>query len=162
MAEKQNWRGPLVLALVGIIGAWLGSAVQNFLTLKRERSNALEERQSAAFVDFLSAFEKSRMARQWQEAGDGDKAIALENEYQLEAGAAQRRIAVFGDQKVVEAMAGWFRSYTQRPLPRCDEKLSAEFTLWRRMREAVLSSDDSVSLNDLAEITTHCKPALGQ
>ncbi len=159
MADRHNWRVGISLAVVGIVGAWLGSAVQHFLSLEREQRNAFENRQNAAYVAFLSAFEKYRVGRQER---DSARAEELLREYELEAGTAGRRIAVFGDRQVVQAMANWYRAYEPGEVPECDQRSNTELALWVGMRGALLGGDQAVSTDDLAAITTACRPAVGQ
>jgi hypothetical protein len=161
MAEKPGWGTALSLALVGVIGAWLGSAVQHFLSLQRERTTAFDERQSEAYSALLNALEKRSVARAEETAGNTEMAKVLDREFRLEAGTARSKIAVFGDKRVVEALANWYRSYEQGERPTCDEKLTAELALWQGMRNALLGDDQTVSLDDLAASTAPCRPAQG-
>ena len=75
MAGGQGWYVSLGLSLVGIVGALGGSALQHWLTLDRERSKVIEERQTEAFVGFLNALDKSRVARMLQARGEKTKAL---------------------------------------------------------------------------------------
>ena len=156
MVDSKGWPLALSLAIVGIVGAWLGSAVQHYLSLERERRTAFEERQSDAYVAFLTAFDKYRVAADEELAGNSGEAAALRRAYELEVGAAGRRIAVFGDGRVVQAMARWHRAYGGGGQFPCDERLSSEVALWEGMRGAVLGRRQSVTTGDIALITTRC------
>jgi len=149
MADNQEWRVSLTLAGVGILGAVLGSAVTHFLALEGERSKAFEERQAEAFVAFLSAFEKDRMSKNMRDQGRKTEAEELKKQYELEAGAAVRRIVVFGDKKVVKAMAEWYRRDNLQP---CEETMNPELAAWKTMREALLREGQEVSDSDLAAV----------
>lgn len=164
MADRQDWGGlRLGLAAVGIVGALLGYGVQHFLSFERERSKAFEDRQSAAYVAFLSAFDKDRMASEEAKAGNEKTAAKLKIEYRVEAEAAGRRIAIYGDKEVVKAMADWYRAYRSGNPPPCGKQFSAELRMWERMRDALLVRDQKVSRADLAAITAadFCEPGEG-
>lgn len=153
MSDKQGWRLSLGLAGVGIFGAVLGSTVQYFYSLELEQSKAFEERQADAYTDLLNAFDKYRMSQEAQQAGRANEADELMKEYTLEAGAALRRISVFGDKKVVEAVAGWYRHH---PLGPCDKGLAPELATWKAMRETLLGAEQEVSNSILAAVAGRC------
>ena len=160
MADKQDWGRSLSLAGVGIVGALLGSTAQHFLTLNRDRSRAFEEGQREAYVAFLNALDKSRLARQEKAAGRDADARKLEIEFELHGGAALRRIAIYGDKRVLEALAEWSRQSTN--LEPCANWWKADLAIWERMREISLGAGQSVSAGDLAELALFCRPPAGQ
>jgi hypothetical protein len=151
--RDRNWVVSIGLAAVGIAGALLGSAVQHVLTLDRERSMATEERQSEAYVALLNAFDMFRMSESEKAGGREREADELLRRYELEAGAAVRRIAIFGDKAVVEALAEWYRQDGLRP---CEAILTPELATWERMRTASLGADQDVSPSDLAAVAGRC------
>jgi len=156
MAEGPGWYVSLGLSVVGIAGALLGGALQHYMTLDRERVRAIEERQREAFVGFLNALDKSRVARQLEAEGDKAKARDLKTAFELEGGAAFRRIAIYGDKGVVKAMAEWSRKSTT--LPPCPAHWRADLEVWELMRESSLGSRQGVSPRDLGELALFCKP----
>jgi len=159
MAYKSGWRVSLGLAGMGILGALLGSTVQHFYSLTQERSKAFEARQAEAYGAFLSAFDKSRMSQVARDEGRKEEAEQLKEEYELEVGAAVRRITVFGDKQVVEAIANWYRRDTLGP---CTEVMNPEFAAWKAMREASLGRRQEVASTDLAAVAGRCILAVKQ
>ena len=156
MAEKQGWYLSLSLSVVGIVGTLLGGALQHYLTLDRERSKAIEERQTEAFVGFLNALDKSRVAKRLEVEGNKEKAQELETAFELEGGAAFRRIAIYGDKGVVEAAAEWSRQ--SATLPTCPAHWKADLEVWVSMRKSTLGPGQSVNPRDLGELALFCKP----
>jgi hypothetical protein len=161
MAETQSWRVSVLVSAVGVLGTLLGFFLQYSLNRDSERRSAIEQRrialeqlQSTAYVAFQKAFDKDRMAR--QEKANGNKKIAedLEREYQLEAGAAIRNIALYGDERVVAAVAEWYRHDPR--LPPCGEERSYELKIWTRMRES-LRLVPTVNDADVAAIAGICR-----
>jgi hypothetical protein len=159
MAGSEGWRA-LSLAAVGIAGALLGTAVQHVLSIDRERSRAFEEQQRAAYVSFLDALDKSRVAQAEAAAGDTVTARALQTQFELEGGAAFRRIAIYGHKRVVEAIAEWSRQSTT--LPPCAPHWRADLEVWQLMRESSLPKGQEVSARDLGELAMFCKPPNSQ
>jgi hypothetical protein len=185
MAERQGWRTSLSLTAVGIVGALLGSAVQQTLTFYRERSTTFQQQQREAYVAFLNAQDKSRMADQLKQEALDEKARAsqlkrkdretmeatavrdevkareLRNEFELEAGAALRRIAIYGDKRVVEAIAEYSRQVGRGQQP-CGDHWEADFAMYKQMREVSLGRAQTVSARDLAALSIGCKPVAAQ
>lgn len=153
MADKQSWRISLGLAAMGILGALLGSAFSHLLTVDRERSATLKKHEADAYVAFLSAFDKYRMSEQVRADGRSVEADDLLRQYRLEAGAAVRRIALFGDKQVIEALALWYQRDALRP---CEEHMQPELVAWQKMRGAALGRGDEVSAGDLAAVAGRC------
>jgi len=134
----------------------LGTTVQHFLTMDRERREAFREQQIEAYGDFLNALDKSRVARDQKEKGNENKARELEIAFELEGGAAFRRVAIYGDRQVVTAMAEWSRQSSS--LPPCPAHWEADLKVWQFMREASLGTGQSVSDRDLGELALFCSP----
>jgi len=152
MAEKQGWRVSVALAGIGILGALLGNAYSNRLAVRRE----IVQRQSEAYVAFLGAFEKYRMSMVESNNGNPSEADRLMRDFEIEGGAAARRIAVFGDVEVVKALANRYRDFS---LPACEERIpKTELAVWESMRSSLFGSD--VSSNDFAAAAGRCNPVL--
>jgi hypothetical protein len=157
MAERQGGHSSLILSAVGIVGALLGGAMQHYLTLDR----TIEERQREAFTGFLNALDKSRVARQLEDAGNKEQASNLNVQFELEGGAALRRMAVYGDKDVVAAVAEWSRSGQTR-LAECPAHWKSDLNVWESMRRHSLGRWQSVSPRDLGELALFCRPPNGQ
>lgn len=127
--------------------------MQQFLTTDRERSRVFEERERDAYVTFLTALHKSRMAAVEYKGGHTENARMLNLEYELEATAAVRRIAVYGDERVVKAVARWSRRSPDL-LP-CDENTRVLVAITKEMRD-VTRPDQSMSEADLAPLAHFC------
>jgi len=149
MADKPGWRVSLSLAGIGILGALLGSAVQHFYALVREWSKTFEARHADAYVALMDAFDTSRMSRQAEIEGRRSEADELMKQYELGAGAAVRRIAIFGEKRVVEALAKWYRT---NDLPPCVESLKPEIATWQTMRDALLEKIRGSALTTLPRL----------
>src|SRR5262245_20461072 len=156
MAGGQGWYVSLGLSLVGIVGALGGSALQHYLTLDRERGKVIEERQREAFVGFLNALDKSRVARMLEAKGEKKKALELETEFEVQGGAAFRRIAIYGDKDVVKAIAEWSRQSTR--LGPCAGHWKSDLEVWLLMRKGSLGAGQDVSPRDLGELALFCRP----
>jgi len=141
----------LSLAGVGIVGALIGSTVQYYFSLQQERSKAFEEHQTDAYVSLLDALDKERMSRQ---TDDKAAAAKLNQQYELEAGAAVHRIAVFGDKQVVEALAEWYRRSSS--LVPCEKSIEPEVTTLKLMRDTSVGRGQEVSAEDLGAILGRC------
>lgn len=147
MADSKGWHISLALAVVGILGALLGNVYSHRLTVSRD----VVQRQSDAFVAFLNAYEKRRLV---EIEKDSNVAEQLNREYQLEAGAAARRIAVYGNVKVVKAMAEFYRREELKP---CEAVVSkTELAIWESMRRVMLGSD--FDRNDFLTVAGRCNP----
>ena len=157
MAEKQGWSVSLSLAVVGILGALLGSSVQHLLSLHRQRTQVFEERRRDAYIAFLNALDKSRVARQERTAGHEEKAQQLETEFELEGGAALRRIAIYGDREVVEAIARYARQIRD-PDDSCSTTWQADLAIYERMRNISMGESQRVNPRDFAEVALFCTP----
>ena len=153
MADKPAWRGSLGFAGIGIVGALLGSTFQHFYSLEQQRKKAFEAHQAEAYLAFLGAFDKFRMSLDAREAGDMERADELMEQYELDGSAAVRRISVFGDKRVVEAIAKWYRRETLHP---CEESLNPELATWKAMRDAALGKSQEVGASDLAAVVGRC------
>lgn len=151
MANNHDWRLSFGISAVGVVGALLGTALQYGLTVRRERTNAFEQKQNDAYLAFLNAFDKSRMAKR---EADSAKAAQFAREYELEAGIAARRIALFGNKQVVEAMAEWYR-HQGTQLPPCNEDDKIELAIWLSMRGGLAKVDSA----DLAAVAGRCRLA---
>lgn len=147
MANSKGWLISLALAVVGILGALLGNEFSHRLTVSRD----IVQRQSDAFVAFLNAYEKRRLV---ESEKDSKVAEQLNREYQLEAGAAARRIAVYGHVEVVKAMAEFYRSAKLQP---CKEVTSkTELAIWESMRRVMLGNN--FDRNDFLTAAGRCNP----
>jgi hypothetical protein len=155
MAQNQVWVS-VGIAAVGIMGTLLGTAAQHFYSIDRERRQALQKRQSDAYVDFLNVLDKPRVAAQLRADGKIMEAEKLEIAFEVEGGAAFRRIAIYGDKQVVEAMAEWSRQSTT--LDPCPPHWKADLGVWQRMRETSLGGGQIVNARDLGELALFCRP----
>ena len=179
MENKQSWRGSLILAAVGISGTLLGAIVPHFLTTWRESTAAFQSQQREAYVGYLNALDKERMAKlRFEEAAakraeasalkaqdkqkaetraDEDEALAnqLSLQFELEAGAALRRVAIYGDERVVAAIAAYSRAAST--VANCGPYWKADIAMWQAMREATLGRGRAVNVRDLAEVALRCK-----
>ncbi len=151
MANNRDWRLSLGLSAVGVVGALLGTGLQYGLTVHRERTNAFEQKQNDAYLAFLDAFDKSRMAKRER---DPAKAAQFEREFELEGATAVRKIAVFGNKQVVEAVAEWYRQQGTK-FPPCSEEQRTELAIWRAMRGGL----EKVNSADLAAVAGSCRLA---
>lgn len=160
MEEKQAWRAPFILAAMGIAGTLLGAALPHFLALERERTAASRSQKTEAYVGFLTALAKGRVAEpSSQPAGqDGEIANQLKRQYDIEGLAALHRIAIYGDQRVVTTIAAFMRE--TEALPACGPKWKADFAMWQAMREAAAGrgADVRVDSTDLGVLMLRCKP----
>ena len=169
MAEKPAWVS-LSVAIIAIAGTLLGATVQHLLSIDRERLERFEATQAEAYLGYMNSLDKSRMARSYREAiANSDattkpaldaEARKLELEFELEGGAALRRIAIYGDAAVVEAMAAWSRQAF--PLPPCGEHWEADLAIWQHMRDSVSGQEQRVNGQDLGELALYCRPPSSQ
>lgn len=151
-STSKGWLISLALAVVGILGALLGNMISHRLTVGRD----VVQRQSDAFVAFLNAYEKRRLV----DEGGMDKNVAeqLNREYQVEAGAAARRIAVYGQVEVVKAMAEFYRTRRDKLLPCDGVDLKAELAIWESMRRVLIGDD--FDRNDFLTVAGRCNPSI--
>jgi hypothetical protein len=160
MADNQSWRISLGLSAVGVVGALLGSVLGYSLDLHRERRSAFEQRQNEAYIAFLNAFDEFRVAEAEKAAGHEKEAADLDRKYELEAGAAVRKIAIYGDKRVVKALAGWYRM-DPRLYP-CDKQSTNELATWEAMRESLWGGERNVSPSDFTAVAGHCRSGENQ
>ena len=156
MSNNSSSRVPLLLAAVGIAGTLLGGTLQHYFALGRDRAKAIEEQRSQAFVDFLNALDKARMATTLRSSGDKVKAQELQTEFEVKGGGALRRIGIFAEKEVVEAVATWSRTVS---LPECGPQWMKDLKVWETMRQSLLGSAQRVSERDLGELTLFCRPS---
>jgi len=184
MEERQSLRVPLSLAAVGIFGTLLGAVIPQYMTSQRASQAAFLDQQREAYVGFLNALDYDRMARQKRcaaaekrskasalkmrdreeaeksAAQDAMKADELETKFEVEGGAALRRIAIYGDERVVSAIAEWSRQTTN--LPVCGPHWKADLAVSRAMRDAALGRGRGLSGADLGELSLFCRPEAGR
>ena len=169
MAEKSGLLVSLTVAGVGILGALLGGAAQHFFTVVEEHSKAFEARQAEAYVALGEAFDKPRMSRQQGEETNSSvdpalktwhaqKAAELNLQYELEGGAAVRRITVYGDKRVLQALAEVYRAQGgNKPCNEAEKpELSKEVSLWQSMRDVSVGKGQDVSADDIAVVALRC------
>lgn len=153
--EGKDW-----IAIVGIagtlLGTFLGSRQQNVYATEQERAKTIEARQSEAFLSLLNALDKGRLAEQRKIEGKNDESIKLKESFELEAGAAFRKIGVFGDKEVAEATAIW--SQQDRKLPKCQPWWNADLNTWKAMREISRGESQRISREALIVLTLFCDP----
>ncbi len=150
MAEQQNWRLSFGLAALGIIGTLVAPVIAHFLNVSQERGREFKQRQRDAYLACATALPKLKQA---QEAAKGSEEASKLSEYEASAEAAFRKVALYGDREVVDAVADWYRSYD---LPLCNEHQKSEIATWEAMRKSSLGAD-SIDAESLAALVTHCK-----
>ena len=154
MADSSNWRLSLAVSAIGVLGVLAGGTVQHLFSIDRERSKLFEEREREAYASLLTALEKERLSRAEAEAGREASALRLKMDYDIEAAAAVRRIAVYGDQRVVMSLATWYEQSPPR-LPVCDRNALALVNAAKAMRDAS-RPDESISVAALAPLVQSC------
>jgi hypothetical protein len=135
METKQTLL-PLALAALGIIGTLLAGSMQHLWVTREKQDQAFEERRRTAYVEFLRALDKPRVADMQNAEADSlladaekekkhtrrakdlrnkaqalrEEARNLKKEFEQTGGAAVRLIAIYGDKAVVEAYANYSRA----------------------------------------------------
>jgi hypothetical protein len=154
--EGKDW-----VAVAGILGTlggtFLGGFLQNHFAIERERAKTVETRQGEAFTSLLNAMDKGRVAAEREREGKKEEAARLEEAFQLEAGAAFRRIGIYGDKEVAEAIAAWSRQ--GRKLGQCPTWWRADLKVWETMRDRTRGANQRVERDDLIQLTLFCDPS---
>jgi multidrug efflux pump subunit AcrB len=156
MADKQDWRLSLAIPAIGFLGVLLGATLQHVFSINRERVKVFEEREREAYATFLTALEKGRLSRTEEEQGRMENAQRLRMEYDIEAAAAVRRIAVYGDAHVIAALKDWYERPPQ--LQPCGEGALAVVAAAKAMRD-ISRPDQSVSIAMLSPLVQFCTAA---
>jgi hypothetical protein len=153
MADQSNWRLSLAIPAIGVLGVLVGGTLQHLFSIDRERSKVFEEREREAYASLLTALEKERLSRVEEEAGRKDSAQKLRMEYDIEAAAAVRRIAVYGNESVVTRLTTWYELSPK--LPTCDPHALALVAVAKAMRDTS-RPDQSVPMAALSPLVQSC------
>jgi len=144
---------------VSVALAALTAAITYFFTAKVEREKVLTDQRKEAYVGFVSAFDKDRVSRKGLGCDlEKDKLCPLQLEFQVQGGAAMRRIAIYGDLEVVRAIAKYSRALGRLTEP-CPQTWNLDLGMFIEMRKSVLGEHlvSESDLADLAELALPCK-----
>ena len=172
MAEKKDgtgFRQAGFAAVAALIGAVLGSAVQQYLNINLERMRRFDTWRRDAYVRYLEALEKNRLAESKIFASaapnltDASReelrghAARLKDEWEYEQGTATLVLAIFGESEVVHELAEhWRRTENGR---RCEgDGWKTNLNFYKKLREKAMVGEPNLSDSDLAELTIRCTP----
>jgi hypothetical protein len=168
MEKKKGLIQTAILTGVGLIGGLLGSSYQQYLSAKLERQKSFDSWRREAYVSYLSGMEKLRISQDQEEAAREFKANTpeqrrlkakaeqLRDEWEYEASTGARKIGIFGNTTVVEAIAKHWRETSEDR--RCGRGWKTDLAIFRAMREQAVPNERRVSDDDLAQVTMQCTP----
>jgi len=82
----------------------------------------------------------------------------LTEEYRKKTAEARKRIAVYGNKAVVEALAKYWRDYFKRPdCSGSDDRIKDDVSIYHRMREDIMPSSEQVSDEDMMLLLFMCQ-----
>jgi hypothetical protein len=128
-----------------LIGAVLGAVGHYLLTLDQQRLELLRQARRDAYVQFLDAEVILTVGQ------DPDK-------YRQETASARKRIAIYGNKEVIEALASYWRKYFDRP--DCDatpDKLRDDVRIYQSMRSDIMPWLESISDSDMYMLMFLCR-----
>lgn len=163
--------GKMLAALIGAIGGLVVGAVtttaSHYLGLEATRQEFLQEARREAYVDWLNArlfglqAEQMLKAAQVKELDAKEREAAeaeaesLKEKFRLEGRQALSRIAVYGDRRVVGALAAWLRAFEYRK-PCTFSRWTQDIKVYQSMRAAQFPKEDRVSDGDLSVMLFGC------
>lgn len=156
-------------AVAALIGALIGTTYQQYLNINLARMKVFDDWRRDAYVRYLDALEKNRLAQSKMAASDAPnltearreelrgQAARLNDEWEYEQGTASLTLAVFGESEVVQALAEhWRRTENGR---RCEgDGWKTNLNFYKKLREKAMRGEPNVSDSDLAELTIRCTP----
>jgi hypothetical protein len=166
MQRKTGLVQAALLTGVGIIGSLLGISVQQYWTVQLEHQKSFDSWRREAYVSYLSGIEKYRLSQEEEEAANKlkvgtpeqkrrkAKVEQLRHEWKYDATTAARKIAVFGNSAVIEAIARHWSEQSQDR--RCADDWKTELALFRAMREQAVPKQPRVTDDDLALVAMGC------
>jgi hypothetical protein len=153
-------------ALIGAIGGLVGGALialmGHFLGLEATRQELLQTARRDAYVDWLEIRTLSREVDELKDRGKSGETYNVERNYDREGREAMGKIATYGGQKVVKAIAMWYRaSGVLDPCPYSSSQdkqaLMAEINAQQAMRGDMIPEEDPVSDADIAVLLLQCE-----
>jgi hypothetical protein len=158
MAEDKQSHSS-ILALAGsILIAGLTASLSYWTSSSADREKALAEQRKEAYVGYISALDKPRVAEMRLPCDpEKDKLCQLRVDFELQAGASLRRIGLYGDTSVVQATAMYLRKVGRPGAGPCGaDTWKLDLAMYVEMRQSVLGTQDA-SESDLAELLLPCK-----
>lgn len=153
MAESKS--KAVVAGVFTLIGILLGAGLNFYFTIAAEREKDLREIRRKAYVDFLHAQVKWDSA---QYATSEEESRQFSEDYREKTAEARKRIAVYGDKAVVEALAKYWRNHFDRKIcPGTYEKIGDDVSIYQRMREDVMPGDELVNDEDMMMLLFLCQ-----
>jgi hypothetical protein len=148
-----------IFALAGsILVAGLTASLSYWTSSSADREKALVEQRKEAYVGYISALDKDRVAHMDFKCDlEKDKLCQLRIDFELQAGASLRRIGLYGDPSVVHATAEYIRKVGRPGAGSCDPSTwKLDLGMYLEMRRSVLGRQDASEL-DLADLLLPCK-----
>ena len=148
MAEMENGQkrsGRLKPVLFTLLGAILGALGQYLLTLDQQRLELLREARRDAYISFL----------------DAQALLDLQKDpvkYATDTAGARKRIAIYGDKSVVEALARYWRQNFERPVC-CGalSKLKDDVAIYQSMRRDIMPWLEDINEADMMLLHFLCR-----
>jgi len=153
MAENKS--KALVAGIFTLIGVILGAGLNYYLTLDSERQKALRDTRRKAYVDFLHSHVIWDSAQSATSEKDKQE---ITKEYYKKTAEARKRIAVYGNKAVVEALANYWRIYFQRrDCSGSHDRVKDDVAIYHSMREDIMPGSEQVSDADMMMLVFLCK-----
>ena len=157
MSEQTATTAAIFALAASIAAAAATASFTYFSTARSDREKALTEQRKEAYVGYVSALDKDRVSRMDFKCDlEKDKLCQQRLEFEVQGGAALRRIGIYGDPAVVHATAEYSRAIGSLTTP-CDSKhWKLDLNMYLEMRRSVLGEQGAIE-RDLAELLLPCK-----
>ena len=141
-----------IFTLVGIV---IGGILNYYFTISIDRERALQETRKQAYIEFLDAQEKWDAMR-FEPSEDARQ--KLSEDYRAQTTKARKRIAVYGDKAVVEALGKYWRVHFERETcSGSSNKIKNDVSIYQKMREDIMPGDEQVSDQDMMMLLFLCQ-----
>jgi hypothetical protein len=139
-------------AVMALGGVWLGSSLNGQMAKTSSDYAKLKEIRLASYVDFAN--QRRIVIREWNPQATSQSAAQVQAEALMEQAAI--RIAIYGDESVVHAVANLWKTDPKKAAP-CAAGWKADLDVYIAMREEVFGTKPSPKTkSDIAEVIYKC------
>jgi hypothetical protein len=138
--------------IIALLGVWLGSSLNGQVAKSSSDYTKLKEIRLASYVDFAN--QRRIVIREWRPLAASQSAAQIQAEGLMEQAAV--RIAIYGDDPVIHAVANLWRTDPKKATP-CGSSWKDDINVYIAMRKEVFGVDPlPQTKSDIAEVIYKC------
>ena len=146
----------LIGTLGGLVGGGVTTVASHFFGLEASRQELLQTARRNAYVEWLEVRLLGVQADDLREENREEEADSVREEFDLKGRQVLGRIAVYGDQNVVRAVATWVRTFEEKIEPCTFQQWAEDIAVYQKMRGSLIPEEQAVSDTDLSVILFQC------